>query len=172
MKPMKSIGMTPGDLDIIRTIAEMKEMTVAELRDKYREVFDVETTVTNKTHLWKKIAYRLQEIKHGGLSPEAKARLEELGKEAPERLFGKRKQNVKASASSNIAALPRDPRIPPVGTIINRNHQGVEHCVVVLENGFEYEGRTYKSLSAIARKITGTGWNGFGFFGLLGGDKR
>ena len=164
--------MMDNERNIIHTIADMKEMTVAQLKEKYREVFGVDSTVTNKTHLWKKIAYRLQEIKHGGLSPEAQTRLEELGKEAPERLFGKRKQNVKAGASSNIAAMPRDPRIPPVGTVIKRTHQGVEHRVVVLENGFEYEGCTYKSLSAIARKITGTGWNGFGFFGLLGGYKR
>ena len=156
--------MTDGDHSIIRAIAEMKEMTVAQLKKKYWEVFGEEATVSNKTYLWKKIAYRLQEIKHGGLSPEAMARLEELGKEAPERLFGKRKRKEQAAVASNT--LYRDPRVPPVGTVIKRAYQGIEHRVIVLENGFEYEGRTYKSLSGIARKITGTGWNGFGFFHL------
>ncbi len=156
--------MTKDDQSIIRTIAEMKEITVAQLREKYREVFGEEATVLNKTYLWKKIAYRLQEIKHGGLSPEAKASLEELGKEAPEKLFGKRKRKGEATATSN--ALSRDPRIPPVGTVIKRAYQGVEHRVIVLENGFEHEERVYKSLSGIARKITDTGWNGFGFFHL------
>ena len=161
--------MTNGDQDIIRTIAEMKKMTVTQLKEKYREVFGEEATVLNKTYLWKKIAYRLQEIKHGGLSPEAMARLEELGKEAPERLFGKRKKKEKAAATSD--ALSRDSRIPPVGTVLKRNHKGIEHQVIVLESGFEYQGRAHKSLSSIARKITGTGWNGFGFFGLLKGAK-
>ena len=161
--------MTNGDQDIIRTIAEMKKMTVTQLKEKYREVFGEDATVLNKTYLWKKIAYRLQEIKHGGLSPEAKARLEELGKEAPEKLFGKRKKKGLAATTSD--ALSRDPRIPPVGTVLKRNHKGIEHQVIVLENGFEYQGRTHKSLSSIARKITGTGWNGFAFFHLNKEDK-
>ena len=161
--------MKGGDPSIIRIIAEMKEMTVAQLKERYREVFGEEATVSNKTYLWKKIAYRLQEIKHGGLSPEAMARLEALGKEAPVRLFGKRKKKEKAAATSD--GLSRDTRIPPVGTVLKRNHKGVEHQVIVLANGFEYEGRAHKSLSSIARKITGTGWNGFGFFGLLKGAK-
>ena len=164
--------MMDSDRNIIHTIADMKEMTVAQLREKYREVFGEDSTVSNKTHLWKKIAYRLQEIKHGGLSPEAQARLDELGKEAPEQLFGKRKRREQAATDAAAsAALSRDTRIPRVGTVLKRSYQGVEHSVIILPNGFEWEGRIYKSLSGIARQITGTGWNGYGFFGLLKGDK-
>jgi hypothetical protein len=55
---------------------------------------------------------------------------------------------------------------PITGTRLIRKWQGVEHCVTVLDDGFEYQGRPYRSLSAIARAITGTRWNGLIFFGL------
>ena len=55
---------------------------------------------------------------------------------------------------------------PIAGTRLIREYQGIEHCVTVRDDGFEYQGRPYKSLSAIARAITGTQWNGRVFFGL------
>ena len=64
-----------------------------------------------------------------------------------------------------IAALKT---APIAGTRLIREWQGVEHCVTVLADGYEYGGRPYKSLSALARAITGTRWNGWTFFGLRG----
>jgi hypothetical protein len=61
---------------------------------------------------------------------------------------------------------PRDPRVPPVGTVLRRVFDGVAHEVTVCAEGFEYEGERHKTLSAIAKQITGTRWNGFLFFGL------
>ena len=61
---------------------------------------------------------------------------------------------------------------PIAGTRLVREYQGVEHVVTVLADGFEYEGRPYRSLSAIARAITGTRWNGWTFFGLRGAGRR
>jgi len=55
---------------------------------------------------------------------------------------------------------------PIAGTRLIREYQGVEHCVTVRDDDFEYQGRPFKSLSAIARDITGTRWNGLLFFGL------
>jgi len=55
---------------------------------------------------------------------------------------------------------------PIAGTRLVRGWQGVEHCVTVRDDDFEYQGRPYKSLSAVARAITGTRWNGLIFFGL------
>jgi hypothetical protein len=55
---------------------------------------------------------------------------------------------------------------PIAGTRLIREYQGIEHCVTVRDEDFEYQGRPYKSLSAIARAITGTRWNGLLFFGL------
>ena len=61
---------------------------------------------------------------------------------------------------------------PIAGTRLIRQWQGVEHCVTVLDDGFEYEGARYRSLSAIARAITGTRWNGPAFFGLRSRSSR
>ena len=67
---------------------------------------------------------------------------------------------------------PRDPRLPPVGTVIHREHDGVVHEIRVLKDGFEYQGRHYTSLSTIAREVTGTSWNGFLWAGLTQRKKR
>jgi hypothetical protein len=61
----------------------------------------------------------------------------------------------------------RDPRLPPVGSVLKRSFKTTEYEVTVLDSGFEFQGKNYKSLSKIAREIAGTSWNGFGFFGLL-----
>jgi hypothetical protein len=63
-----------------------------------------------------------------------------------------------------LTSPPRDPRLPSPGTILKRVHDGVEHQVKVLADGFEYRGEQYRSLSKVARTITGTPWNGFLFF--------
>jgi transposase len=68
--------------------------------------------------------------------------------------------------SRRQATTHRDPRIPPVGHLLRRTHQGVEHHVHIRDGGFEYQGQLYASLSRVARVITGTAWNGFRFFGL------
>ena len=65
----------------------------------------------------------------------------------------------------------RDSRLPSPGTLLKRTFNDKEHTVRVLEDGFKYNDKPYRSLSAIAREITGTSWNGFGFFGLLGKEK-
>jgi hypothetical protein len=62
--------------------------------------------------------------------------------------------------------VERDPRLPEPGTVITREHGGVEHRVTVLEDGFEYRGERFPSLSKVARAITGTNWNGYLFFRL------
>jgi hypothetical protein len=98
------------------------------------------------------LAYRIQELSLGGLKPETIRRLERLGEE----LDGgdRKKSRIRADT------------IPIAGTRLIREWQGVEHVVTVTADGFEWQGRPYKSLSAIARAITGTRWNGLIFFGL------
>jgi hypothetical protein len=63
-------------------------------------------------------------------------------------------------------AMMRESRTPVVGTRLVREWNGIEHTVTVKRDGFEFDGRLYKSLSAIARGITGTQWNGWRFFGI------
>ena len=97
------------------------------------------------------LAYRIQELAYGGLSEETLERLEAIADE----LEGKTARRCRLRANRPIA-----------GTRLIREWKGVEHCVTVRTDDFEYQGRPYKSLSAIAKLITGTQWNGLVFFGL------
>jgi len=154
--------------DIPEQLAALRNMTVAQLRERYREVFGEPTRSRNKDWLRKKVAWRIQELAEGGLSDRARARIDELADGAPTRW---RSSGNGASNGGSTAAPPgqtgeRDPRLPEPGTVLTRTHAGVEHQVTVLDDGFEFRGERYASLSKIAREISGTNWNGFLYFGL------
>ena len=141
--------------DVLRRLAALKTAAAADLKAQWRELFGKEAPPHNRPFLQSRLAYRIQELAYGGLKPETQRRLEALG----EQLDG-----------GNIAL--RRIRVddkPITGTKLIRQYQGVEHAVVVRVDGYEWEGRPYKSLSAIARAITGTRWNGWTFFGLQSG---
>ncbi len=142
-------------------LAALEQMTVTELVAKYRELYGEPTRTRNKDHLRKRLAWRIQELAEGGLSEEAKRRVAELGVELPERWRRKLADTV-----PQVERAPRDPRLPGVGSVLMRVRQGIEHRVTVMEDGFEYAGERFKTLSAVAKRITGTPWNGFTFFGL------
>ena len=99
-----------------------------------------------------RLAYRIQELAYGGLKPETIKRLKAIAKDLDGGDPARRRRPVKDR--------------PIAGTRLIREYQGVEHCVTVRDDDFEYQGRPYKSLSAVARAITGTQWNGLVFFGL------
>ncbi len=153
---------------IAKQIHVLRRMTVAELRTKYREVYGEGTRSGNKDWLWKRIAWRIQELSYGGLSERAKLRAADIANEAdirarvPKGAF----DGEPAGTARVTGSLPRDKRIPLPGTILNREYKGDLHSVTVLDMGFEYGGRCYKSLSAVAREITGQHWNGYMFFNL------
>jgi hypothetical protein len=149
--------------DLGAQLAALDKLTVAELVEKYREVFGVPTRTRNKDYLRKRVAWRIQELAEGGLSERALARIEQLAPEAPVRW---RTPVPPADAAAIEAPPSRDPRLPPVGSVLHRTHGGVDHQVTVLDGGFEYQGERYASLSRVARVIAGTPWNGFLFFGL------
>ncbi len=134
-------------------LAALKTTPTPALKQQWRELFDSEPPPFNRRYLESRLAYRIQELAYGGLKPETVRRLERLGEE----LDGgdKKKRGIRAN-------LDR----PITGTRLLREWQGVEHVVTVTADGFEWQGRPYKSLSAIARAITGTRWNGWVFFGL------
>jgi hypothetical protein len=146
-------------------LAELQEMGLAELRAKHLELFGEAAKSKNLPFLRKRLAFRLQERVEGGLSPAAKAQIEEL---APATLpeAAKRLRTQCEIPPRMPAAMVRDPRLPASGTVLAREHKGFAHEVEVLEQGFRYRGRDYRSLSAIAKEIAGTPWNGFTFFGL------
>jgi hypothetical protein len=116
-------------------------------------------------HRVRRIAWRLQARAEGDLSERARERAVQLAEDVDLRLrapgrFWKQLGNGKDSS------VARDPRIPAVGTVLKREHQGKTIAVTVLDEGFDHNGRTYGSLSAIAHHATGTRWNGFTFFQL------
>ena len=139
--------MTDG---IITRIAALKTTPTPELRTLWRDLFETEPPRQNRRFLESRLAYRIQELEYGELKPATVERLEALG----EALDG---------GKAEVRRQRTDDR-PIAGTRLIREYQGVEHCVTVLADGFEYQGRPYKSLSAIARAITGTRWNGWVFF--------
>ena len=139
---------------------------MAELREKWQELYGEEPRVSNRIWLWKRLAWRIQELEYGGLSDAAKKRLEELMPTA-ELALRNSSGSRKPEASSATEHQVRDRRIPPPGTVLLRTYKDQRIAVEVLENGFSWEGRTYGSLSAIATEATGSRWNGFRFFNLI-----
>jgi hypothetical protein len=140
--------------DILTRLATLERASTADLKQRWRELFGKEPPAFSRTYLQSRLAYRIQELAYGGVKPETVARLEALG----ERLDGGN------AVSRRIRADTR----PIAGTRLVREYRGAEHIVTVLADGFEFKGRPYRSLSAIARAITGTRWNGWTFFGLHG----
>jgi hypothetical protein len=127
-------------------------MPILALKQRWRDLFESEPPPYNRRFLEHRLAYRIQELAYGGLKPETLKRLKAIAEDLDGGDPARRRQ----------AAKDR----PIAGTRLIREFQGVEHCVTVRDDDFEYQGRPYKSLSAVARAITGTRWNGLIFFGL------
>ena len=136
-------------------LVALKSMPTLELKKQWRQLFETEPPAFNRRYLESRLAYRIQELAYGGLKPETVRRLERLGEE----LDGGNTAKRQTRADSR----------PISGTRLIREYQGVEHHVTVRDNDFEYQGRPYKSLSAIARASTGTQCNGLTFCGLESG---
>ena len=149
---MATVSSRPPQANVLRQLAALQPASTAELKQRWRELFDADPPPFSRPFLQNRLAHRIQELVYGGLKPETVSRLEALG----EKLDG---DNV------TLRRIRADDR-PLAGTRLVREHKGVQHVVTVLQHGFEYEGRSYQSLSAIARLITGTRWNGWTFFGL------
>lgn len=154
--------------NIADEIQSLRNQPLEALTARYMEVFGItEAPSSNKVFLWRKIAYRLQEQAHGGLSPKAKDRLAFLINEY-DPINNKALRPAVTTAGKEVVALPslRDKRLPIPGTIIRKDYKGQEIRVKVLEKGFEYNGKFYRTLTAIAQELTGAHWNGYSFFNL------
>jgi len=138
---------------VLAQLAALKTAPIGALKQKWRDLFESEPPPYNRRFLEHRLAYRIQELAYGGLKPETMRRLRELAEDLD-------------GGKAEIRRRRGDHDRPISGTRLIREYQGVEHCVTVRDDGFEYQGRPYKSLSAIARAITGTRWNGRVFFGL------
>jgi len=147
-----------------REIDSIRHQTVGQLKAKYFEVFGLESRSNHKQFLVRRIAWRLQANVEGSLSERARQRAAELAVEAELRI--RAPESFLKQLSSPAGEVPWDPRLPAPGTWLMREFRGQRIAVQVLEKGFLYQERVYKSLSAVARQATGTQWNGFAFFAL------
>lgn len=150
-------------------VALLDKMTVNQLARRFEELFGEECRSRHRRYLVRRIAWRLQANAEGGLSERAAQRAEELASDAEIRVTPPRKKGDAETAADTIKLPePRDPRLPPPGSWIERDYKGRMVRVWVREDGFEYEGRRYRSLSAIAKEVSGSHINGFRFFRLWG----
>lgn len=144
------------DPQVLARLAELKTMTMPQLKAQWEKLFNAASPNNSRPFLEQRLAHRIQELAFGGLSKPIIRTLDLLADEVE----GKK---VRKSVIS-------DPRNPIIGTRLIRDWKGTEHMVVVAKDGFDWNGRRYKSLSAIAKSITGTNWNGYRFFGLRAAD--
>jgi hypothetical protein len=140
---------------VLRQMALLQSMSLEQLREKWLDLYGEEPPQYKKQFLIKRLAYRIQELFYGGLSEQANVHLQQAAKEDPVATVNRR---IPEERKSNEAILP--------GTRLVRVWNDRRYEVIVLADGYEFEGRTFRSLSAVAREITGTRWNGKVFFGL------
>jgi len=158
-------------MNIAKEMAALEQMTVGQLQDRYVEVFKEPGRSRHKQYLIRRIVWRLQANAEGGLSERALRRAEELAKDSDVRVTPPRSApiaNLERSATTNAVRMPVtiDSRLPPPGGQITRKYKGRTLLVTVLADGFEYLGERYRSLTGVAKAITGSHMNGFRFFGL------
>lgn len=142
---------------VMKQLIALEHMSMDELNEKFQEFYGFESACTNPKQLRRRLAFRIQEVYYGGLEPAEKMILQEV------------------AAADPVARLENTPapvKNPIRGTRFSREWHGQIYEVIAVENGmFEYQGRLFRSLSAIAKEITGSTWNGRLFFGLTD-DKR
>ena len=134
------------------SLERLDELSPAQLREEWARRFGEPTPAISPELLRLGLGHRLQEQRHGGLSRETRALL-------------KAHERTKEEGTTGSVAIPR--KLTP-GTRLVRDWHGTGHTVTVLEKGFAYHGKEWRSLSAIAKAITGAHWNGPKFFGLTG----
>ena len=142
-------------LPILKQIADLHGKPQDELKTLWQEYFGTEPAAYRRGFLVRGLAQRIQELTFGGLATVHQARLNALVEDKPAK---------RRSAEAGTTLLP--------GTKLVRDWQGVAHHVTVTQDGFEYRGRRFKSLSAIANLIAGTRWNGWTFFGVTNPNKK
>jgi hypothetical protein len=153
---------------VIAQIEALQRMSVGELQAEWTRLYGEPSRSRHREYLLRRLCWRVQEIRLGGLGVAAKQRIAEL---APASFVRARvPAEFQPPAEPGPAEQPprtvRDPRLPSPGTVITRQYHGREIRVVVIEDGVEWDGRQFGSLSAVAKAVTGQKWNGRLFFGL------
>ena len=168
-------------------ISRLQKMGLQELREEYEKAFGKPTKSRNRKQLFSQIAKKLQSDRGGQtldmtsgkptLTVKYQPKKKAAGKKtkAESKKTAGKKTSTKKTVSATTAKKPRqtkpigqrDPRLPKVGTIITKEYKGQTINVRVLEKGFEYDGDVFRSLSAVAKHVTGSIWNGYLFFQLI-----
>ena len=148
-------------------IDQLRQMTTAQLKLRYRELFGQPSHSNHKAYLFRRVAWRMQALAEGTLSERAREYARDIAADADLRLCAPKKA-IETEPPIRVSEASRqlDPRVPPPGTQLIKRYKDETLTVTVLDDGYRYGDRIYKSLSAIARQVTGTQWNGYVFFGL------
>lgn len=149
---------------VLKQVANLKNLTHEELKALYITLHGKEPPAYNRGFIIKRLAYRLQEIAYGGLPERVQKKLDDA-----------LVQNGYDENAMPLGVSKRKPKVgsnhPISGSMFIREWRGKRYQITALRDGFEFEGKKYRSLSAVARAITGTHWNGRLFFGLKNGRK-
>jgi hypothetical protein len=151
-------------MSVLKQIADLRNLSHDELVSLWHTLCGNEPPASNRRFIIKRLAYRIQEIAYGGLSQEAHAKMDSVLK-----CHGY-DENGMPKGTSGRAQGRKD--MPVIGSKLVREWNSRRYEVTTLRDGFEFEGRKFRSLSAIAKAITGTHWNGRAFFGLAGRNAR
>lgn len=150
---------------VLKQIADLDNLSHEKLCELWRTLNGKDPAACNRPYLIKRLAYRIQEIAYGGLSDKARRTMDDI-------LDLRGFDENGGSLDGRRAEKKRKVGVPVVGTRLVREWNGRTCEVTVVHGGFEFEGRRYKSLTAIATAITGTHWNGRAFFGLKESHKK
>ena len=154
-------------MNVGKEMSALRRMTVPELRNRFAEITGEATTSRHKQYLIRRIIWKMQGNEEGGLSERAKRRARELAASSDVRLTPpKAKAAESPEARTKRINISPENRLPMPGAILTRDYKGETVQVRVLPNGFDYDSEIYRSLSAVAKAVTGTHWNGYHFFKL------
>ena len=148
----KQINRAEDDFEILKRITKLQKQSEKELLKVWRTMFEGDPEIVSRKYMIAKIAYKIQELAYGGLDAETENKIRNCAKEVTKEKTVTTKKTRKFS--------------PLIGTKITKEYRDKIHEVMVVNEGFSYEGTVYKSLPAIATKIAGTKWNGLKFFGV------
>ena len=156
--------------DVAGELDDLGRMSTNELCARYQKLFGQPVRTRHKAYLIRKIAWRIQAIAEGDLSERARKRAAELANDADVRVMAPRATTTPPTANGGQRVVSTigngDPRLPAPGNAIMRTYKGRTIRVIVRDDGLEYEGQRYKTLTAVAKQVTGSHMNGFRFFKL------
>ena len=148
----------------LRQITQLNKLSFSELQARWRSLLGNEPPAYHRRFLVKRLAYRIQELAYGGLSETTRAQMADILQDAG--------LDEQASIPGRGRTQKRPNDLPLAGTRLVREWNGRRYEVTVASGGFVFEGRRYRSLTAITKAITGTHWNGRAFFGLRNGGRK